>query len=479
MRRHRRRARAHSSTQELSRLYLNSLPSQTRAHFLETKFRGFSGPVGSGKSRWLCEAICVAAEQNRGRTGLLGAPTYPMLRDATLPTLFEVMNGLGIRYELQKSSMVLRFVDWGTRLLCRAVENFDRLRGTNLAFFALDEASYCPEMSWMQLEARLRDPLARMLVGLGCWTPKGHNWLYKRFVKNPLPGYACVLANPMENTHLPADFYANLLNSYSPEFAQQEVLGRYLNVFQGRAYASFLSEGNGNVFRPGAGHHHQSLRPCQYDASRPILWALDFNVSPATSVIAQTIPQREGMRLGSTISGQQASDRQFVQLNVLDEIYLKNVSTYQHVEAFWKKIEHKLLPEPFKVHIVIYGDASGKARHSSSSESDYQIITEFLKRKSNRVTFEIRVPGRNPEIMDRVNSVNAMCLTYRGTRRLCVHSRCKELILDLDEVQFAKDNSNNLLAALSTADAARTHISDALGYLIYEEFGLRSVVGEQ
>ena len=44
-----------------------------------------------------------------------------------------------------------------------AVEEFERLRGTNLAWFGLDELTYTQEDSWLRLEGRLRDPMATRL----------------------------------------------------------------------------------------------------------------------------------------------------------------------------------------------------------------------------------------------------------------------------------------------------------------------------
>src|ERR1035438_7590475 len=67
------------------------LPSQKLFHSSEARFKGFSGPIGSGKSQALCQEAIKLSYVNAGRLGLLGAPTYPMLRDATQATLFEIL----------------------------------------------------------------------------------------------------------------------------------------------------------------------------------------------------------------------------------------------------------------------------------------------------------------------------------------------------------------------------------------------------
>ena len=84
----------------------------------------------------------------------------------------------------------------GSRIYLRAVDDFERLRGTNLAWFGLDELTYTAEESWLRLEGRLRDPKAKRLCGFGVWTPKGFVWVYRRFIREPVAGYEVILARP-------------------------------------------------------------------------------------------------------------------------------------------------------------------------------------------------------------------------------------------------------------------------------------------
>src|SRR5437764_9201986 len=106
------------------------LPSQRAFHKLDTRFKGFSGPIGSGKSQALCQEAIRLSYLNQGRLGLLGAPTYPMLRDATQAALFEILQGNQIPYEHNKAENLLTFKDTGSRVLFRPVDEFERLRGT-------------------------------------------------------------------------------------------------------------------------------------------------------------------------------------------------------------------------------------------------------------------------------------------------------------------------------------------------------------
>src|SRR5690348_998183 len=90
-----------------------ALPSQQRFHRSTARFKGFSGPIGSGKSQALCREAIKLSYVNPGRTGLIGAPTYPMLKDATLATLTEILSELKVAFDLYKAEnfIVLREVE--------------------------------------------------------------------------------------------------------------------------------------------------------------------------------------------------------------------------------------------------------------------------------------------------------------------------------------------------------------------------------
>ena len=221
---------------ELERLVRHSaLPiANAEALRFDRRFKGFSGPIGSGKSQALCQEAIRLSYQNPGRTGLIGSPTYPMLRDSTLASLTEILETNGLPFDLNKSDNVLVMKDSLSRILLRSVEDFDRLRGTNLAWFGLDELTYTHEGAWLRLEGRLRDPKAERRCGFAVWTPKGFDCVYRKFISQPVEGYEAIQAQPYEHRFLldeVPDFYDRLkAGSYDENFFRQEVLGDYLNA---------------------------------------------------------------------------------------------------------------------------------------------------------------------------------------------------------------------------------------------------------
>ena len=411
------------------------LPSQLAFHNLQTPFKGFSGPIGSGKSQALCHEAIRLTYLNAGRTGLLGAPTYPMLRDTTQAALFEILDSNRIPYEHNKGENSLTLRETGSKVLFRPVDEFERLRGTNLAWFGLDELTYSQEESWLRLQGRLRDLKATRLCGFAVWTPKGYDWVYHRFIESPAVNCGVVRAKPFENRHLLAkvgDYYERLKDSYDQKFYDQEVMGEYLSQDGTRVYSAFDKRSN--------------LQRLEVNPSKPLLWALDFNVDPMSSVIVQ-------------LDGEQ--------VRVVDEIVLRQATTDGACEEFLRRYPKH------EAGLYIYGDASGYQRQTTGY-SDYDMMRNYLEENSFYQP-GYRIPKQNPAVTERVNLVNAKLLSARGERRLLIDPKCKELVRDFEEVCYREQDHK----VDKERDRMRTHTSDALGYLVWQEFRVKRSIGEK
>jgi hypothetical protein len=358
-----------------------------------------------------------------------------MLRDATQATLFEILGANQLPYDYNKAENTLVMRDTRSRILFRPVDDFERLRGTNLAWFGLDELTYTQEEAWLRLEGRLRDPKAARLCGFAAWTPKGYDWVYRKFVARQTDTYQTIYARPSENRHLlgrDPDFYKRLAESYDEKFYAQEVLGSYLSLDGSRVYSAF-----------DVSTHVSDLN---VDSRLPILWALDFNVDPMSSVIAQ-------ISNGKVV--------------VLDEIVIRHGTTRQACEEFLKR---------FPKHgpgVLVFGDASGNAQQTTGY-SDYDMVKEhFAVHAPMRVAYQ--VPKANPSVRERINLTNAMLRTATGDIGMLVDRKCKELIQDFEQVCFKTESGQ----IDKDRDRRRTHLSDALGYLLWQEFRKLPPIGEQ
>jgi len=224
-------------------------PAQWAFVTSEARFSLYIGGVGAGKTfAGAARAIARMIEQP-GSLGLIGAPTFPMLRDATQRTFFDLLpRSLIQAYHKSEERLVLRN---GAEALFRSLDQPDRARGLNLAWFWLDEAPLCGYYAWQVLKARLRQAgFATAAWATG--TPHGRDDFARDFEVAPRANHALFRASTYANAHhLPPDFITEL--GYTGAFAQQEVLGLFV-AFEGLVY-SFDASPQGHLRAPAAGTH--------------------------------------------------------------------------------------------------------------------------------------------------------------------------------------------------------------------------------
>jgi len=178
---------------------------------------------------------------------MIVAPTYPMLRDVTQKTFFELLDRTGYDYNFNKSDGHLEI--FGKSVYFRSADNPERLRGPNLSWFYGDEFSLARASTWDILIGRIRIGQPK---GWITTTPKGYNWIYRRWVAEPLPGYKIIRARTEENKHLPAEYVEDLKASYTGEFAKQELDGEF-TFFEGLVYSEYNTALHSNDFQTTEG----------------------------------------------------------------------------------------------------------------------------------------------------------------------------------------------------------------------------------
>jgi hypothetical protein len=100
---------------------------------------------------------------------------------------------------------------------------------------------------------------------------------------------------------------------------------------------------------------------------------------------------------------------------------------------------------------------------NTTGYSDYQVIRDYFASRRAKVMY--RVPKANPPVRDRVALVNARLRNARDESRLFVDPKCTELIDDFEQVSYREESTE----IDKDKDRKRTHLSDALGYLIWQE----------
>ena len=106
------------------------------------------------------------------------------------------------------------------------------------------------------------------------------------------------------------------------------------------------------------------------------------------------------------------------------------------------------------------GDATGRARKTSATKSDYILI-----KQDKRFSGNVRYPRANPSAKDRLASCNALF----HHDHLHIDPRCTNLILDL-EFRSLDDTGHPDNAG------DQGHITDALGYVVHMLYPVRFTV---
>jgi hypothetical protein len=411
-------------------------PPQSDVFLSNARFRVLVAGRRFGKTYLAMVELCRAA-WNPGRLVWYVGPTYKQAKRIAWRPLKDMTR----RYWKSKpneTDLRIELITGGTICL-RGADNYDSLRGDGLDFLVLDEYASIAREAWPEvLRPALADRRGRALF-IG--TPHGYNHFYDlhREAQNKTD-WAVFQYTTEQGGNVAREEIELATHELDERTYRQEFQASFENLTAGMVYYPFSRADN--------------VRPRQYDPRLPIFWSLDFNIDPMCSVIGQ----REGDRV-----------------HILAELALPDSNTNAAFRAFVERAGPWLSAPRGAAPVDVYGDATGATRRTSASRTDWQIVKECFGSLSCRVTYH--QTKANPPVKDRVNCVNAMLLNHAGDRRLTVDPGCKELIQDFERVHWKTDPHGNVQAEIDKSDPKRTHLSDALGYMIAKEFPMRQKGG--
>jgi hypothetical protein len=404
----------------------------------DQRFRVLVAGRRFGKTYLALVELCQAASVP-GHLAWYVAPTYKQakriawkpLKEMTRPYWAAKPNETDLRIELS----------WGGTICLRGADNYDSLRGDGLDFVVLDEYASMAREAWTEV---LRPALAdRNGKALFISTPKGFNHLHELFegAENQ-PDWKAFQFTTAEGGNVSPKELESAAQELDERTYRQEFEASFQTSGVGRAYYAF--------------DRTQNVRGLGFDRRVSLAWTLDFNMNPLCSVLAQVYEGR---------------------VHVLEEMILPDSNTLAACEEFLARTEKWATGMPLS--IDVYGDATAEQRRTSASRTDWQIVKEFFGRYQDRYQARFHIPSVNPAVKDRINCVNAKLRNHAGQNRLLVDRSCTHLIRDFEQVCWKTDPHGNPLADLDKSDSRRTHVSDAIGYLIAREFPMRPLRGER
>lgn len=205
-------------------------------------FVGLLGGIGSGKSiagaaRAASAALGYLGSQRLDvpNTGMVTAPIYGTLRDATIPAFREVAGSLIA--EMNTSPPINATLVNGSTIFFRSAHDPELLRGPSITWWWGDEAALYRKDVWRIMMGRLRQHHKLGYAWLST-TPKGRNWLFQEFVQKQRAQYHLYKVATWQNPFIDPDYYQALLDSYTGDFARQELEGDFV-AFEGLIYPFF------------------------------------------------------------------------------------------------------------------------------------------------------------------------------------------------------------------------------------------------
>lgn len=208
------------------------------------QFIAYYGGYGSGKSVVLCSTM-ISQAVIYGGDYLIARNFNPELLRTTYKTFKELCpKELILDERIAKQEIDIRSAGGGVATFYfLGLDDPGKLDSMNLSGFAFDEASQIPEEAFIKLQGRLRNKKG-LRKGLLVGNPKGHDWVYRKFVSKvdirpeDRSKFDMIVAPSTENKHLPTDYVANMLATYSKERIQRDVMGSF-DSFEGMVYSDF------------------------------------------------------------------------------------------------------------------------------------------------------------------------------------------------------------------------------------------------
>ena len=418
--------------------------NKPQMNFMTSRKRHVLLCAGRGAGKTYVGALWALKQMvdHPGSVGLVGANVPRQLNNVVLRQLTRLMKEAGVGHcygrkppwpmpEEQASWTGILSIRNGSMAYCRSMHASgvdNNIRGLEVGWQWLDEARDLEKQSVEIALACLRGQEDASYEVRLTSTPNGMDWMYDRFVSGDVfPDSEIIQGRTLENKrNLPPDYEEVLRSTYSSRLAAQELDAEFVNMHAGSVY-SFERDR----------HVDDSLA---MDPALPLILSVDQNVSPMCGIIMQL-------------------DKKSRRAWVLEEVVIEDAATTRE----WGEAAMAAAARMGKPRETwFFCDPTSARRDTRGGESDFVILAEVLKGRMPNV--RDRQDRRVRRVEDGVNAVNSLLDPADGEPRLKMRSSCKELISDLERLQYVPGTRK-----VDKSDLDRTHAADSLRYVIGQE----------
>jgi len=356
-------------------LVLSLLPHQIELmNDTSSKILGISAGYGSGKTFIVARKTLQLAALNPGTDLIVCEPNFPLLTQILLPELHAALQEAGLQYTYKATEqtfyVALETTDPKTgeakmvenRLICKSLENYDRLIGINASAVILDEFDTAkPELAYkafLKLLGRLRAGTTRQLIIVS--TPEGYGAMYRIFIKEEKG--RLIKAKTTDNIYLPDDFVQTLYDIYPDNLVQSYINGEFVNLKTAAVFPHF--------------NRLKNYTDITVTDEEDIWLGGDFNAGGSVTLIGLLKPHPDPNKNTEVlhIVGEMLTDDTF--------------ETRDRLNAMFRGRK-------------LYGsfDATGSKKTTNASRSDLDILSE--------AGVSLMMGESNPHMMDSILSVNS------------------------------------------------------------------------
>lgn len=401
----------------MQELKIKTLPHQAAFINSTAKHTALIGGFGSGKSHCGVDKTIIKKLMLPNVNCAYYLPTYGLIQDVAIPKFTAQLISYGIDFTINRSDNVIKS-KYGSILL-RNMSDPERIIGYEVGYSLIDETDILSKDKmadvFMKIIGRNRSVLPSGIINQTdvVGTPEGFKWLYDFFVKNASPNKSVIKAKTFENPFLPEGYIDTLKETYTEAQITAYLNGDFVNLNSASVYTSYNRKA-----------HRTDALPLP---NEKLYVGMDFNVTNMNAVIHV---KRNG------------------KLYAVGEIH----------GGYDTQTTSDYLKENYKGHsFIINPDASGNAR-STSGSSDFSIL------RTNG--FYIDAPKKNPNVQERVNSVN---LAFQQDKYYVNDKTCPNYAEALENQAY----KNGVPDKQSGFD----HITEAGGYCVFKNlFGRKSQV---
>ena len=386
-----------------------SQPQQTIAHNT-SRFKVVCAGRRFGKSYLSMREICYRAREPDREIFYL-TTSYRAAKMILWKPLKRRLSDLKWVKKINETEMSILLKN-GSTISLKGAEDPDRLRGVSLDYVVIDEAAEVKlENLWGEV---LRPALADRQGGaLFIGTPNGKS--------NPFYDL-WQFGRDRANTDWQSWQFTTLEGGF---VTQEEILAAKQDMTERQFRQEFLATFESYENRVAWAFNRDLHLHSRIDLPTNIIHVgMDFNVNPATAVIA--VKQDE-------------------QLYTIDELNVYSSNT--------DEIADEIISRYPKSKVFVYPDPSGSQRKTSANGmTDHKIL-------ENR-GFVVKAPRKHDPVRDRINATNARLANAMGENNLFIHESNKYTIDSLDKHTFKEGTG------IPDKDSGHDHMFDALSYMV-------------